>query len=168
MSGLSRKGDGQFVPVELGGLVQRTADMATLVRVSPIELKTELPDQPLYVSGDEQMLSQVILNICINACQAMKDAGGTLTVALAREERPGSGYAVITVSDTGPGIPAGTMENLYDPFYTTKGQDGTGLGLTICQKIVENHKGTIAAANRPEGGAVFTVRLPIIDAPEEE
>lgn len=170
MSGLSKKGDGQFVPVELGSLLQRAANLSTLARVSPIELKMELPDEPLYVSGDEQLLSQVVLNICINGCQAMKETGGgVLTVALAREEREDAGpsYAVATMSDTGPGIPQDTMENLYDPFYTTKGKEGTGLGLAICLKIVELHKGTISAANRPEGGAVFTVRLPLIDPPEE-
>jgi signal transduction histidine kinase len=56
---------------------------------------------------------------------------------------------------------------MYQPFFTTKGEQGTGLGLAICQKIIETHKGTIAAANRPEGGAVFTVRLPTVTLPEE-
>jgi C4-dicarboxylate-specific signal transduction histidine kinase len=59
------------------------------------------------------------------------------------------------------------MASIYKPFFTTKGEHGTGLGLAICQKIIETHKGTITAANRAEGGAVFTVRLPVAELPDE-
>jgi signal transduction histidine kinase len=72
----------------------------------------------------------------------------------------GSGWLQIDVEDQGPGLPADMGERIFQPFVSTK-DSGTGLGLAICKRIVEDHGGTIAAANRPEGGAVFTVTLPI-------
>ncbi len=70
--------------------------------------------------------------------------------------------------DTGTGIPEDKLGNIDAPFFTTQGTRGTGLGLTICQKIIETHKGTITASNRETGGAVFTVNLPVTDPPEDE
>jgi signal transduction histidine kinase len=68
---------------------------------------------------------------------------------------------VIKVSDTGPGIPKGEMEHIFDPFYTKKKKMGMGIGLSICHGIMVDHKGSIAAKNSPDGGAVFTITLPV-------
>jgi signal transduction histidine kinase len=125
-----------------------------------------VPEEPIFVSGNEQLLTQAILNLCINACQAM-GSEGTLTVSASVEVRSGHSYAQVTVADTGPGIAEAVMASIYKPFFTTKGEQGTGLGLAICQKIIETHKGTITAANQPSGGAVFTVRLPVAELPDE-
>ena len=155
-----------FRALEVGGLLRKTMNLAAMARSPRIVQELKLPEGPTYLSGNEQLLTQALLNLCINACQAMEDEG-VLSVSAEHEERAGRPYVTIRVSDTGPGIEEEKIGSLYDPFFTTKGERGTGLGLAICQKIIETHMGTIQAANRPEGGAVFTVRLPACDPPEE-
>ena len=159
--------DMRFRVISVGELLKKMMNLAAMARDPHIVQELILPDKPIYISGNEQLLTQAILNICINACQAM-GTEGRLTVQAETEDRSGQSYAVIRVSDTGPGIPQEMIGNIYDPFYTTKGERGTGLGLAICQKIIETHKGTIQAANREEGGAVFTVRIPTCEPPEED
>ena len=76
-----------------------------------------------------------------------------------------AGFVVLTISDTGSGIPADLLPRIFDPFFTTKEVGkGTGLGLAITYGIIQEHGGTIQAANRPEGGARFTVELPVADS----
>jgi signal transduction histidine kinase len=105
------------------------------------------------VLADRTQLQQVVVNLAVNALQAM-GRGGTLVVATALTEAGVS----LTVSDTGPGIPEDSLGRLFDSFYTTK-DGGMGMGLPICQTIVESYGGTIAAANG-QRGALFTVTLP--------
>src|SRR5208337_2921954 len=91
----------------------------------------------------------------LNAFDAIGDAG-EVTIRISREEQ---GDAVIAVADSGPGIPPAVRDRLFEPFVSTK-ESGTGLGLTMCRRIVEDHGGRIEASNSQTGGAVFTVRLP--------
>ena len=104
-------------------------------------------------------LQQVIINLVVNAAQAMP-TGGKLTLTLATEIRDGVPGARLQVGDTGPGIPEVHLGSVFDPFYTTKQAEGTGLGLSICQTLIRRASGRITARNRPEGGAEFTVWLP--------
>ncbi|MCD7846352.1 MAG: HAMP domain-containing histidine kinase [Oscillospiraceae bacterium] len=167
MSDMSKKEiDRPACPVEVRGLLEKTANLASMAKDPHIQLVIDA-EEGMYVSGDERLLMQALLNLCINACQAMGEQEGTLTLSARPEMRSGLSCVCIEVSDTGPGIPEDLIGSIYDPFFTTKGERGTGLGLAICQKIVEAHKGTIAAANRPEGGAVFSVRLPLGKGPME-
>lgn len=116
-----------------------------------------------YTSGMPELLTdppqfkQVVLNLLVNAVQAVQDEGRVeLTV------RPGPpGWVEVEVRDDGPGIPEQNLSRIFNPFFTTKppGQ-GTGLGLSVCLGIVDRLGGTLGAANAPGGGAVFTVRLP--------
>ena len=168
MSSLGKKNvDMSFSKLEIGALLRKTMNLAAMAKDPHILQELTLPDEPLYVSGNEQLLTQAILNLCINACQAMGNEG-TLLVTAAPDTRSGREYVEIQVCDTGPGIPEEKMDSIFVPFYTTKGNQGTGVGLAICQKILETHKGTVQAANRPEGGAVLTVRIPTCDPPELE
>ena len=108
----------------------------------------------IVVIGNRNSLEQVILNILKNALQAMPD-GGKLTV----EARLAGGSVVVTIADTGPGVPPEERERIFEPFYTTKPR-GTGLGLAVCRKIVEEQGGTITAGGEPGSGATFTITLP--------
>jgi signal transduction histidine kinase len=112
------------------------------------------------VLGSRDRLQQVVGNLVDNATRHTP-SGKSVSVDLSEED----GQAVLRVSDDGPGIPALDLENLFERFYRAqysrdRATGGTGLGLSIVRAIVTSHHGTIEAANRPEGGAVFTVRLP--------
>jgi signal transduction histidine kinase len=124
-----------------------------------ITLKATGPTVVLPVRADKVHVQQVILNLATNAMDAMLDASPTrrsLTFAtgLANEK------AALCVADTGNGIPEDRLSRIFEPFYTTK-QTGTGLGLSIARAIIETYGGTISAYNRPEGGAIFRIVLPL-------
>jgi signal transduction histidine kinase len=113
-----------------------------------------------FVLGSRDRLQQVVGNLVDNAVRHTPE-GRAVTVALSEED----GQAVLRVLDEGPGIPAQDLANLFQRFYRAqysrdRASGGAGLGLAIVKAIVTSHLGTIEAANRPDGGAVFTVRLP--------
>jgi two-component system, NtrC family, sensor kinase len=115
-----------------------------------------IPDPALSpVEHDPAQIHQVLLNLALNAIQAI-NASGAVTVTV--EQR--GHLASVTVEDTGPGIPPETLNNIFRPFFTTKGH-GTGLGLSLAKRIVEDHGGTIEVASMPGHGCSFTVVLPI-------
>jgi signal transduction histidine kinase len=102
-------------------------------------------------------MDQVFLNLLANAAQAIAGPG-TITL----ETRVEDGRAVLVVEDSGPGIPADLLGKIFDPFFTTKSVgEGTGLGLSISYEIVKKHGGDLQAESPPDGGARFTLRLPI-------
>lgn len=113
----------------------------------------------LHVKGDSVQIQQVVLNLIINAMDAVSDADKKKREVSVSTLRAGN-QAEIRVGDTGPGIAAGDLAHVFDPFFTTKPQ-GMGMGLAIVKTIVEAHHGTIAAENLPSGGALFVIRLPI-------
>jgi PAS domain S-box-containing protein len=114
------------------------------------------------VSGDEGLLRQVVLNLVRNAAEATGPQSASPQVVIRGVVEQASGRAVqrLIVSDNGPGIPQGDLPKIFAPFFTTK-PNGTGLGLAIVQKIILQHGGSIEARNRPEGGAEFSVCLPM-------
>ncbi len=123
-----------------------------------------------FVAIDSGLILQALLNICQNAIQAMP-GGGQLTLECPPSSfnQDGTPVMVIRISDTGPGIPLEHLEHIFDPFYTTKEiGHGTGLGLAVSSRIVEEHGGQIEVANTPTGGAVFTVSLPQTVAVERQ
>jgi len=97
----------------------------------------------------------------LNALQAVP-GGGTVTIRSG--VTPADSTARVAISDTGPGIPAEHLDRVFEPYFTTK-EGGTGLGLALARKIVEEHQGTIRAENGPSGGATFIVTLPIVAPP---
>jgi len=129
------------------------------LRRDRVTVVTELePIAP--VLADAAQIQHVLVNLIQNAHQAMAShtADRTLTVSL----RAVDGRARLEVLDTGPGIPAEALPRIFDAFFSTKAPgDGTGLGLWLAYAIVERHEGTLSAANRPDGGAAFTVELPL-------
>ncbi|ERL96912.1 histidine kinase,HAMP domain-containing protein,histidine kinase [Rhodobacteraceae bacterium HIMB11] len=123
-----------------------------------IEVKLEFSDVP-DVKIDPSELQQVIINLIINAVQAM-DGKGILTIQSHLLERDGKNGVCLTFHDSGPGISEDTINTIFDPFFTTKRAKGTGLGLSISQTIIQTAGGIITADNHPEGGALMSIWLP--------
>jgi two-component system sensor histidine kinase HupT/HoxJ len=162
--------------IDLGEVVERAVHWVRKGTAPGFQVIAD-PGPPCHVHGSRGQLLQVLLNLVQNAYDAAREAtrardgsalpepfGGppTLWIGLAIEQ----GRAVLRLRDNGPGIPPEHLGQLFDPFFTTKpvGQ-GTGLGLSISYGIVEQHGGTLVAANHPDGGAEFTLSLPLAGAP---
>ena len=124
---------------------------------SNVELESHLAMQLPLIHGSSGRLKQALINLLVNARQAMP-SGGRVTV---RAEPDGDGNVCVSVEDTGSGIPQDLKNRVFSPFFTTK-QSGTGLGLPVTRKIVEDHGGTIKLETEPGTGARFTLRLPAI------
>ncbi len=143
------------VPTDLHGLVER---ILHILRDDPQNARVEIVREfgsdvpPVLVDG--RQMEQVLLNLALNAIQAMRH-DGTLTVATRRV----AGKAQVAIRDTGPGIPPEQVENIFKPFFTTRAQ-GTGLGLAIVKRIVDAHGGSIVVDSPPGGGAAFILALP--------
>jgi PAS domain S-box-containing protein len=142
--------------------------MGAYLRRHQIAVKTGFaPDLPL-VLADRQQLRQVFLNLFTNARDAMP-RGGTLTIRVGVDEadrggaNPAPAHIAVTIADTGAGIPPEALSKVWEPFYTTKPEgQGTGLGLPICRRIVEEHGGTIRLASAPHQGTTVSLTLPVM------
>jgi C4-dicarboxylate-specific signal transduction histidine kinase len=121
-----------------------------------IETKSGLPP----VRGDRIQLQQVLVNLMVNAGQAMAEQSGPRIVTVSSALADGNSLS-ITVNDTGPGIPQDDLPRLFDPFFTTK-HGGMGMGLAICRTTVESHGGQLSADSPPGSGATFRLILPVI------
>jgi two-component system, NtrC family, sensor histidine kinase HydH len=147
-------------PTPLAPLVQRSLDLIRRdARAQGVEVVLETRNAPETVHLDPDRITQVLLNLCINAIQAM-EGGGSLLLRLDTAMSGARPMARITVQDNGPGLPLQDVERVFDPYYTTKPR-GTGLGLAIVQKIVESHHGEVRVQSAPGAGTTFTVLLPV-------
>jgi signal transduction histidine kinase len=127
--------------------------LAPQMEAQGIEVSLDVPPHTV-VTADRDMLRRAILNLALNAIDAMP-TGGELVVT----SYDGRGGLELEIADSGPGLPQADLARVFDPFFTTK-PSGTGLGLSIVHRIVEAHGGRITAMNCPEGGAAFTIELP--------
>jgi signal transduction histidine kinase len=144
----------------LQSLVQDIADLARpQALASGIELTVRQSDEPTTVTVDPDLLKQAILNVVVNAIEAMSQSGkpdGVLCV----ESSVRGNAAEIRVADTGPGIPQELREKIYNLYFTTK-SNGSGIGLAMTFQIVQLHDGTIEVATETGKGTTFIIRLPI-------
>jgi two-component system, NtrC family, sensor histidine kinase HydH len=164
---------GEPQPLDVNEVVRKSAQLVTPPPLPgpgdaaeiapPVEVSLQLADDLPRARADAEQLRQVFLNLAINAVQAMP-AGGKLTISTALRKGGRRGgpaqFLEVRFRDTGVGIVASELKNLFIPFYTTKDK-GTGLGLPISQRIVENHGGTIEVRSRVNVGSTFTVVLPV-------
>lgn len=145
-------------PVEVVKVVSHVCELLRPEAASRgIEIVMQLPDSLPSVSADSAQLTQALVNLVINAIQAV-ERNGRVEVSADRDHQDGA--LTIAIRDTGPGIPADKQSAIFEPFFTTKAE-GSGLGLWIVQQIITAHGGAVDAANAPGGGAVFTVHLPL-------
>ncbi len=163
LSGLSktlldfaRPQTGQVGRVDLNGLVRRVVELVDYqIEKDNTKLTVELSEVAPLVEGREDELSQTLLNLVMNGCQAMPD-GGRLQIFTRCEGE----WAVLGVRDTGCGISPEIQKRVFDPFFTTRRREGgTGLGLAVCKRIVEKHGGELALESEPGAGTTVTLRI---------
>ena len=157
----ARKQPIEFRDVDLAALVTDVERMLHRLVGPSIELVVAAHG-PVPVRADPASLEQVLVNLVVNARDAMP-AGGRLAVSVARGGEPGAPRAVLEVRDSGTGMDDDTRRQIFDPFFTTK-TGGTGLGLASCYGIVEQHHGAITVDSTPGAGTVFRVALPLTEA----
>ena len=145
--------------IELAVIAKRALTLIAAQVPAEVEIHTDIPPQ-LKVQVDVQRFQEVLLNLLLNAVQAIGSRPGRITLKAAADEA--TRQAVITVQDTGPGIPADIRGRIFDPFFTTKGDNqGTGLGLAVAYGIIKQHRGSIAVESEPGEGCTFVIRLPL-------
>ena len=160
MRGFLRRAPFEDKAIDLNDTMRKVFDFLSVqASARNVALYLEPSGQPLQVRGDQVQLQQVIMNLVVNSMDAMAEIPNGRTV-IGRTEMNGGSSAVVSISDSGPGIPAEKLKEVFDPFFTTKKQ-GMGIGLSISRTIVQAHKGSIWAENQMEGGAVFRVSLPL-------
>ncbi|HEY3131555.1 MAG TPA: ATP-binding protein [Acidobacteriota bacterium] len=154
----SDPGKAPQAPLNLNEILEETVEF---VRSNPqfrhLAVSLQPCDEQLRILGNRIALAQLFLNLLINACH-VQPAGGQISVS----SQGDCAWALVTVVDHGPGIPTDVLPHIFEPFYSTRGS--TGLGLSVCQGIVSQHRGQIRAENRPGGGASFEIRLPLTTA----
>ena len=155
----SRREDEEKAPIDVCAVLESSVRMGWSEIRHRAQLVREYGEVP-PVLANESRLGQVFLNLLVNAAQAIPEGNAGGNVIRIRVHRDGD-MVVVAISDSGTGMEPETLKNLFTPFFTTKAPgEGTGLGLTITARIVQELGGTVDADNREQGGARFTVRLP--------
>ncbi len=181
--GFARKSKYEIVPLQLNDVVYDTLKLLERVIDKNIELSVELDSRLPFIHGDTNHIEQIVMNLIINARDAMPKGGKiAIKTSLVNVEQgmpnipayilPGA-YIVLSIADTGIGIPKDVLTKIFEPFFTTKERGkGTGLGLSMVYGAVKEHKGYITVASEPGAGALFTIFLPASPAaalaPEKE
>jgi PAS domain S-box-containing protein len=160
---MARQREAERGKVEVSNLVERVLDLLSYgLRSAGIELKVDIPQDlpPLWADSDQ--LHQVLLNMVVNAKQALETQTGLRFVSIVARESADASGVEIRVSDNGPGVPEAIRKRIFEPFFTTKPQGvGTGVGLAVSRGLIEAHGGTLSLETRNNGGAIFVIRLPI-------
>ncbi len=161
---LARKTPAELAPLQLADVVRDVVSLLrgdAMLRQVRVSVATA-PHLPL-VLGSSVQLQQVVLNLLLNAFDAMRDCPADRREALVRVEPDGTRGVTVTVIDRGPGIDSGLLDTVFEPFYTTKG-NGMGMGLSICRSIIDAHGGRLWAENNQDQGACFVFSLPVSEA----
>ncbi len=161
----AREGEMETESLDMAELLRRTAGLAAnQIKLTGAKILMDIPENLPPVYGDKQSLSQVFLNLLLNALDAVQKGGCVRISAGGGKEDPG--YVSVRVSDDGHGIPPHVLPYIFDPFFTTKSKGkGTGLGLSVSLGIVRQHGGDIRVQSSPQEGTTFTVLLPAAMVP---
>ncbi len=159
MSGFSKTKTSDLRHHDVHGLIAMTLDLVKYdKRMKGMKIHIDIPEGLPHIVVDETQLIQVLMNIILNAADAMT-SGGCLDISAKKLAKD----VEIAIADSGPGIPVEHREKIFDPFFTTK-EKGTGLGLAVSYNIVKSYQGDILVENRPGGGTIFKVRLPYLES----
>ena len=162
--GFARPTKSDMVPFNIEEAIERALIMLKPeIEKKKIDVQKNCPPRLRKIKADRSQMTQLFLNMFLNALQAMPEQG-TLSIALSEKSHPGADKTalVVKVTDTGHGMSRQALEHLFMPFYTNR-EDGTGLGLAIAHKIIEEHGGTIDVASEEEKGTTFTMSFPEIE-----
>ncbi|MHB0957793.1 MAG: sensor histidine kinase [Pirellulaceae bacterium] len=144
---------------DVRGTVQRALNLVEgRAKQQHVTIVKESPEEPVIVEGDPEQIHQVLVNLLLNGVEAMPDGGVLQLIVQGGNEHPR--VCRVSVCDSGAGIPPNILARIFEPFVTSK-ESGTGLGLAISRRIAEEHGGTLRAVNREQGGAMFTLELPM-------
>jgi two-component system sensor histidine kinase/response regulator len=148
-------------PISVSSIVREVVKGVGEIAVqNGVRLACDICDDPCTLLGDAVQITRAIQNVLVNAVQASSDREGSVTVTCTRKDF----YADVLVEDTGHGITSEQMAKIFDPYFTTKQtKSGTGLGLYITNKVIEDHRGSIKVESTPEAGTTFTIRLPLLN-----
>ena len=164
MRALVKKEQLEFAPINIAGVI---GDVVQLVHsdgiLRNIRVETDCQDGLPSARGDRVQLQQVVLNLLVNAFDAMQDAPARERKVVVRAESNGAGTVMISVRDQGTGLASDTLNKVFQPFYTTK-REGLGMGLTISRSIIESHGGRLWAESNADRGATFYFTVPIMDS----
>lgn len=166
LNDLSRKNTGtSYVYISPDDLVRRMTGVTMPIQPENVSAELHLNAPGLYLHGNETQLTQLLLNLILNAYHAMKETGGVVTISTSAEGK----LLRIRVQDTGKGIPPENIDKIFDPFFTTRESGkGTGLGLPISLQVAREHGGDIAVSSKVGEGSTFDVLLPLSDPPPEK
>lgn len=162
--GYSRKREQEFRIIEIDRIVRKVSDIISLVFPEDVVIDLETGCDGVRIKAIESQIEQILLNLANNAKDAMPD-GGLLTVSTSKSASGKS--VIIRIGDTGTGMPADVLANIFKPFFTTKSEGkGTGLGLAIVKDLMDSHGGKIACDSVLGHGTVFTLEFPLVDIDE--
>jgi PAS domain S-box-containing protein len=153
-------------PVRLGGIVEAALDLlAFQLRSANVGVELKLAADVPMVTVDADQMHQVVTNLIVNAQHALGAVSGQRILRISTWYDSVTERACLSVADNGPGVPAEIRTRIFDPFYTTKPSgEGTGIGLALCSSIVRSYGGRISVSDTPQGGATFTIELPLSGA----
>ena len=157
---LARRKPPERKPVDVNAVINAALELLGYqIRTGNIIVQLDLAPELSTITGDNDQLTQVITNLVMNAAQAMENWGGQRHLTI-RSRHEGD-QVIVTVADTGPGIPLDIRSRIFEPFFTTKsGKGGTGVGLSLCLNIIASHGGQMILDDTEGGGATFTLQLP--------
>jgi len=169
----SNQRDLEHKPLALQSIITETLKLLRSIIPSNILIEKNLPENDIYIFANSTEFHEVVMNVCTNAYHAMEETGGVLTLSL-EEAPPGTAlkyendkYCCLTINDTGTGISAEIIDNIYDPYFTTKEQGkGSGLGLSVVHGIVKSYKGAIDITSETEKGTAVKIYFPMIPTPD--
>ncbi len=153
--------DSPHKPLSVSEIVSEIVKgVEAMAEQSGVALQCEVCDDPCTLLGNSLQITRAIQNVLMNAVQAAAEKKGAVTIRCAQKDF----YVDVQIEDTGRGINAEQMAKIFDPYFTTKqGKSGTGLGLYITKKVVEDHNGSIKVDSTPDVGTTFTIRLPLLN-----